>query len=100
MTAANTTLERLLVETLAAHGYVCQRSPCIIESFDDASLHRLSAVTRLPLVKLINATSAQELTSEYEDFFDVGVDGLFTDFPHTYAAFLDYTYAGGPAGTL
>jgi glycerophosphoryl diester phosphodiesterase len=30
---------------------------------------------------------------EYEDFLDLGADGLFTDFPHTYHRFLENSYA-------
>lgn len=34
----------------------------------------------------------QDPQLEYQDFFEIGVDGLFTDFPLTYSSFLDHTY--------
>jgi len=35
----------------------------------------------------------QDPQLEHQDYFDIGVDGVFTDFPLTYRAFLDVQYA-------
>lgn len=34
----------------------------------------------------------QDPYNEYDDFFNIGVDGVFTDFPATYFKFLNNTY--------
>lgn len=34
----------------------------------------------------------QDPVNEYADYFELGVDGAFTDFPATYSNFLNYTY--------
>jgi len=48
-------LEEPLVRALHHHGYVASNAPVFIQSFEVGNLKRLSRMTRLPLVQLVDA---------------------------------------------
>jgi glycerophosphoryl diester phosphodiesterase len=48
-------LEQALVDTLHTHGYRGPTAPVFIQSFEVANLQRLAALTKLPLIQLIEA---------------------------------------------
>ena len=61
-------LEAALVQTLERHGYGAAGSPVFIQSFDPRNLRELRAVTRLPLVQLLeHELGDMRLIAEYAD---------------------------------
>ena len=55
-------LEEPLVETLDRNGYREADAPAYIQSFEVASLRKIRAMARLPLVQLLDETGRHELT--------------------------------------
>lgn len=49
-------LEEPLVRTLHRHGYLSERSPVIIQSFEVSNLKDLNRMTRLPLAQLVSSS--------------------------------------------
>lgn len=61
-------LEAALLQTLERHGYGAAGSPVFIQSFDPRNLRELRAVTRLPLVQLLeHELGDMRLIAEYAD---------------------------------
>ena len=52
----NMPLEEALVSVLTANGYTDAGAPVLIQSFEPFSLVRLSAMTRVPLIQLLNTS--------------------------------------------
>jgi glycerophosphoryl diester phosphodiesterase len=52
----NMPLEKALASVLSANGYVDASAPVLIQSFEPFSLVRLSGMTRVPLIQLLNTS--------------------------------------------
>ena len=73
---SGTTMETLLVEVLDRYGYMSQRDPCFLQSFEEDSLYRLKNLTYLPLIRLFDTvqvdTSNARLTEWSKSFYGIG----------------------------
>ena len=57
MRSANTTLEELVVEALARHGYTNRDHTCQVQSFNTASLRVIANLTDVRLIQLVKAAA-------------------------------------------
>ena len=75
MRSANTTLEQLVVEALARHGYTRQDHPCQVQSFNTASLRRIASLTDARLIQLVKATAPtmQQLRDWAPHIYGIGI---------------------------
>jgi glycerophosphoryl diester phosphodiesterase len=89
-------MDRALLQTLARHGYVGNKSPVFIQSFEVGNLRRLRKKTRLPMVQLIEADGAPF------DFVAAGDPRTYADLitPAGLAEIARYANAIGPNKSL